>query len=92
MLQDAAEDILAFTTFPQAVWRQIWSKDPQERVNREVDRDSIIRLVGAVLAEYNDEWMVSRRYVSIGVLQKANSERMEETATEAKELVAQLTD
>ena len=105
MLEDAAEEILAFTAFPESVWRQIWSNNPQERVNREIrrrsdvvgifpNRDSIIRLVGAVLAEYNDEWMVSRRYVSIGVLQRVNSVPLGETPleAEAKELVAQLTD
>lgn len=94
-LEEARADILAFTPFPKEVWRQIWSNNPNERLNREIrrrtdvvgifpDRASIIRLVGAVLAEQHDEWTEGRRYLGLDVLARAqavDTQHTEEVST-----------
>ena len=83
-LAEAREDLLAFTAMPREVWRQVWSSNPQERLNRELrrrsdvvgifpDRASIIRLIGAVLMEQNDEWTEARRYIGVDILAKIDA-------------------
>jgi transposase-like protein len=73
------DDVLAYMDFPREHWVQIASTNPLERVNREIKRradvigifpndEAIIRLVGALMLETNDEWTVARRYMSLETL------------------------
>jgi putative transposase len=82
-LEEAREDLLAFSCFPLEIWRQIWSSNPQERLHREIrrrtdvvgifpDRSSIVRLIGAVLMEQTDEWTESRRSMGTEILTKVD--------------------
>lgn len=79
LMESSRDDVLAYMDFPREHWAQIASTNPLERVNREIKRRSdvigifpndkaIVRLVGALMLETNDEWTVARRYMSLETL------------------------
>ncbi|MHB0877724.1 MAG: IS256 family transposase [Anaerolineae bacterium] len=94
LLEEAEEEILAFYDFPAEHWRQLYSTNPLERLNKELkrrsavvgifpNRQAVVRLLGALLAEQNDEWLVGRRYFSEASMKRigeGNSPKKEEAA------------
>jgi transposase-like protein len=99
LLTDAAEDVLAHLHFPLEHRRRIHSTNPLERLHKEIKRrtrvvgifptrDSLMRMVGTLLAEQDDEWQVSdRRYFSLGSMTKVDEL---EGGEDPKELLAQI--
>jgi len=95
ILADAKNDVLAFTSFPVAHWKKIWSTNPLERVNKEIKRrtdvvgvfpnpPALLRLSGAVLVEIHDEWAVTdRRYLSEGSMKTITTTPTKEVAPTA---------
>lgn len=99
LLEDAAEDLLAHLHFPREHRRRLHSTNPLERLHKEIkrrtrvvgifpSRDSLMRMVGTLLAEQDDEWQVmDRRYFSLGSMTKVDAL---EGGEDPKELLAQI--
>jgi len=92
LLREAEDDVLAYMTFPAAHWRQIHSTNPLERLNKEIRRrtrvvgifpndEALVRLVGMLLIEQNDEWLVGRRYFSLSSMALLEAEALQPLRT-----------
>ncbi|MDQ3102359.1 MAG: transposase, partial [Actinomycetota bacterium] len=99
LLEAAEEDLLAFYRFPRSHWSKLRSTNPLERLNKEIGRRSdvvgifpndasALRLVGAMLIEQNDEWLVCRRYLSEESLALVLEDQSEEDREEVVALQA----
>jgi transposase-like protein len=94
ILADAEADVLAFMAFPKEHWTRVYSTNPLERLNKEVKRrtnvvgifpdvPSVLRLVGSILVETDEEWQIGRRYFSLNSMQKLRSPELNQISTGA---------
>jgi putative transposase len=91
-IDDSETDVLSYLDFPEPHRSKLHSPNPLERLNQEVQRRAdvvgifpneaaIIRLIGAVLLEHNDEWQLQHRYMQVevmGIVPNPGSHRTEE--------------
>jgi putative transposase len=102
LLADAEQDILAFYSFPPAHWPKLRSTNPLERFNKEIGRRtdvvgifpddrSLVRLVGMLCLEQNDEWLVGRRYLSAAAMEPLLEKRLHRDQTIDQEEVPEPT-
>ena len=102
LLEGAEEDLLAFYQLPKEHWTKLRSTNPLERVNKEIGRRAdvvgifpndaaVIRLVGALLSEQNDEWLVQRRYLSVESMALILADPTDPEPTQAEQEVPSLT-
>ena len=91
-MDNAEADVLAYMAFPAQHRTKLHSTNPLERLNKEVKRradvvgifpneDSIVRLIGAVLLEANDEWQLLSRYMQVEAMAELNPPEIEEETT-----------
>ena len=87
-MDETEHDVLAYMTFPAQHRVKLHSTNPLERLNKEVKRradvvgifpneQSIIRLIGAILLEQNDEWQLQSRYMQVEAMAELNTQQNE---------------